>query len=94
MAKIETPSDLFQILPFFSDDCKIKINQLYNTRKNVFLKPLAGICGGIKRQAREILENEFEHPKNTFYVKTSTIKIIYTKEPLEIINVIWISQSS
>lgn len=89
MAKINTPDELFEHFAF-AEDCKITINQLYNTHKESFLKPLAGICGGIKRQAKEILENEYEHPKGTFYVKTSTIKVVSKKENLEVLSVSWI----
>lgn len=89
MAKIDIPDDLFRHFTF-SKDCQITINQLYNTHKEKFLKPFAGICGGIKRQAKEVLENEIEHPKGTFYIQTHTMKIFYKKETLEIINVAWI----
>lgn len=91
MAKINTPEDLF-IHFLFTEDCKITINQLYNTYKEVFLKPLAGICGGIKRQSQEILKNEYEHPTGIFYVKTCTIKVVYKKETLEIISVSWVGK--
>lgn len=87
--RIKTPDDLFNCFNI-SSNCKIAIHQLYNTHKENFLKPFAGICGGIKRQAKEILDNEYEHPIGTFYVKTSTIKVIYDKENLQIIDVVWI----
>lgn len=89
MAQINTPDDLFKHF-LISNDCKIAINQLFNTHKEKFLKPFAGICGGIKRGANEVLENEFEYPKGIFYVKTTTIKVVYIKKSLEIINVLWI----
>ncbi|WP_295700988.1 hypothetical protein [uncultured Helicobacter sp.] len=88
MAKIDSPDDLFKHFNF-SKDCKLIVSQLYNTHKERFLKALAGICGGIKRQAKEILENEYEYPKGTFYVKTYTLKIVYKKQTLETIGVNW-----
>ena len=89
MAKINTPDELFEHFAF-AEDCKVIVKQLYNTHKESFLKPLVGICGGIKRQAKEILENHSEHPKGTLYVKTSTIKVVYKQECLEIIHISWI----
>lgn len=87
--RIKTPNDLFTCFNI-SSGCKVVIYQLYNTHKENFLKPFAGICGGIKRQANEILDNEYEHPIGTFYIKTSTIKVIYHKRNLQIIDVDWI----
>lgn len=72
MAKIDNPDDLFEHFNI-SQQCKNKIYQLYNTHNEKFLKPFAGICGGIKRQSKQILDNEFEHPKGTFYIKTTFI---------------------
>ena len=89
MPKINKPNDLFKCFNI-SKDCKTHIHQLYNTHKEKFLKPFAGICGGIKRQAKEILDNEFEYPKGTFYVKIPFLKVVYLKETLQIISVDWI----
>lgn len=91
MAKIDNPNDLFYCFNI-SKDCQKQIHQLYNTHKEKFLKPLAGICGGIKRQAKEILDNEYEYPQGIFYVKTNSLKVVYHKENLQITAVSWIRE--
>ena len=69
-----------------------RINQLFNTHREAFLKPLCGICIGIKLQTKEILDNEYEHTAEIFYMKTKNIKVMYKKETLEIIDVFWIGE--
>lgn len=89
MASINKIDDLF-IHFNINIDCKIKINQLYNTHKNKFLSPFIAICKGIKTQNLIILDNQYEHPKEIFYVKTPYMKVVYKKENLEIFEVDWI----
>lgn len=89
MPQINTINELFKHFNF-NNDIKLQISQLYQTHKESFLKPLIGICVGIKRQAKEVLKNEYEHPKGFFYVKTNNIKVVYKKESLEIVNITWI----
>lgn len=91
MAKIDNPNDLLECFNI-SKDCDILIHQLYNTHKEEFLKPLAGICGGIKRQAKEVLNNQHEYPQGIFYVKTNSLKVVYYKETLQIISVSCIAE--
>lgn len=91
MAKIDNPNDLWRCFNI-SKDCETSIHQLYNTHKEKFLKPFAGICGGIKRQAKEILDNEHEYPPGIFRVKTNSLKVVYYKETLQITAVSWIGE--
>ncbi|EAK9927265.1 hypothetical protein ACV0NZ_001734 [Campylobacter jejuni] len=89
MARIENADDLCKHFNI-SEDCKTEIHQLYNTHKDKFLRPVIAYFYAIKIQHENILINQYEHPKGTFYIKTSYFKIIYKKENLEIINIEWI----
>ncbi|EFO9447665.1 hypothetical protein [Campylobacter lari] len=91
MASIANADDLCKHFSI-SEDCKIKIHQLYNTHKDDFLRPCIGIFYGIKQQNEIILNNECEYPKDFFCVRTEYLKIIYKKEDFEIINIDWIDK--
>ena len=82
MAKIDNPNDLWRYFDNISKDCETSIHQLYNTHKEKFLKPFAGICGGIKH----------EYPPGIFRVKTNSLKVVYYKETLQITAVSWIGE--
>lgn len=93
MACIENADDLCKHFNI-SEDCKIKIHQLYNTHKDKFLRPAIAYFYAIKIQHENVLINQYEYPKETFYIKTSYFKIIYKKENeenLEIINIDWLN---
>ncbi|HHS6757271.1 TPA: hypothetical protein ACTOAE_001742 [Campylobacter jejuni] len=49
MACIENADDLCKHFNI-SEDCKIKIHNLFNTHKDNFLKPCIGIFHGIKNK--------------------------------------------
>lgn len=91
MAQINTPKELFKHFRF-TEDCKMQISQLHNTHREYFLRPFIGICVGINKQVREIIENEREYPEGTFYVKTDKMKVIYIKKTSEITSVSWIEK--
>lgn len=88
MASIKNADDLCKHFNVDSE-VKIKIYQLFNTHKEEFLKPCLGIFIGIKKQLEIILINEYEYPKGIFCVKTLNLEIIYKKENLQILDVIW-----
>ncbi|RDU57089.1 hypothetical protein CQA49_00015 [Helicobacter sp. MIT 00-7814] len=84
--QIKTPDDLVKIHNL-NGELKTKVNQYFNAYKNDFLMPCNAYLHAIKQQLQNILNNELEHPKGTFYVKTDTLKITYKKEPFEIIDI-------
>lgn len=71
MAQINTPKELFKHFRF-AEDCKMQISQLHNTHREYFLRPFIGICVGINKQVREIIENEREYPEDMILNHHST----------------------
>ncbi|EKT7769232.1 hypothetical protein PW851_001658 [Campylobacter coli] len=91
MAHIENADDLCKHFNI-SEDCKVKIHQLYNTNKDKFLRPAIAYFKAIKIEHTDILKNQYEHPMGVFYIKTNYFKITYKKEKFEIINIDWLNQ--
>jgi len=86
---VSTPNDLFQLYPRLNEDVQLSIHQLHNTHSDKIIKVINGLLHRIhKNKEIGICIN-----KNNYFVKNDitalnkTIRIYYTNEPFEILDI-------